>query len=175
MKRSRGFELVLIVMFILGLYGFAFGEGGEPGGSCPADLPQPNSGPFVWGEFTVALDKSGCSVGYSDQCANYVLHAKLRRFGKVHLFSYHTTGLSGINLCDYKVSELKELYKRVPCLLDVGQAFGLQGIPVIAELIISKRDFCKIGLDNPPLPGFDDVPINAMISGEVVIRVVPQH
>jgi len=175
MKKSRLFPLVLALVSTLGFYGIAFGEGGEPGSSCPEVLPPPKSGPFIWGEFTVALDKSGCTLAFPDQCANYVLHTKLKRFGNVHLFSYNTTGLSGRNLCSYTVSELKELYKRVPCLLNVGQAFGLEGIPVITELVILKKDFCTIDENNPALSEevYPDVPLEAMISGDVVIRVVP--
>jgi hypothetical protein len=172
MKRSKMVPLVLALVSILGFYGIAFGEGGEPGPSCPQSLPPPNSGPFIFGSFTVALDKSQCGIDFPE-CANYVMHAQLTKRGTVHLFSYNTPGLSGRNLCSYTVSELKELYKRVPCLLDVGQAFGLQGMPVIAELVILKKDFCTIGADNPALVGFPEVPVNAMISGAVVIRVVP--
>jgi len=145
----------------------------SPGEGCPSDLPPP-SGPFIFGNFTVALDKSQCSVTFPEY-ANYVMHAQLTKSGKIHLFSYQTPGLSGRNLCSYTVSEVKELYKRVPCLLDVGQVFGLQGIPVISELVILKKDFCTIGPDNPALDEvlYPNVPLNAMISGVVVIRVVP--
>ena len=101
----------------------------------------------------------------------------------MHLFAYHTTGISGNNLCDYTASQVKELYRMVPCKLEVAKAFGLQGLPVIVELFITKKDFCTIDAanNNPSLFSLNGkqadcpVPVKAMITGTVVIRVVPYN
>lgn len=183
MKRSSMIALVLALVFVLGFYGVAFSGGGEPTKSCPQDMPDPTSGPFLFGAFTVALDKSYCGVINADVCSHYTIQLTLARFGKssqLHLFSFSTPSpVTNTSICSLSNSDIKDAYKRMPCLLNVGQAFGLEGTPVIADLHITKKDFCTIGPGNPSLTdlsnmtGFDKVPINAMISGEVVVRVVP--
>ena len=72
--------LLLALMFLLGFQGIALGEGGEPGQGCPdPDLINlPHSGPFILGDFTVALDKSEGDLTYAD-FENYVMHARLVR------------------------------------------------------------------------------------------------
>lgn len=163
--------LVLAIVSVLGFYGVAMGEGGGPDpGACAFDpWPQPTSGPFLWGEFSIALDK----VALGEYNAHYNIHVKLARFGKMHLYSFPEGPPSGINICNYTAGDIKNLYKKIPCALGVEGDFGLTGVPVIAELVITNRDFCDG--PPPPIPGWKwpNVPEDGMISGLIVIRVVP--
>jgi hypothetical protein len=159
-KRINSFPLVLTFVFILGLYGVAAGGGGEPGQGCPATMPPATSGPFLYGTFTVAQDKSEASL-YSE-LAGYDLHIGLQYKLIKHLFSSFILGLDQRGLCGVEDSELETLYAKLPCVLGIGEAFGFdpaQYIPVIKDLHIIKQDFC----------GTTD----AMIEGIVIIRLVP--
>jgi len=168
MKLFKLVPLAWVVALILGFYGIALGEGGFEDPTCDK-LPDPKHGPFIKGEFTVALDKSDCSIYNVSECAHYNLHAKLKHGNQTHLISF-LTSMGGYNICTATASQLKELYKRVPCSKNIGGIFGYPGIPVIADMSITETDFCSGGAT---LPGFPDVPLDAMIAGEIVIRVVP--
>ncbi len=167
MKRAKIISVVSILVFLFGFYGIVLGGGAED----PACnfLPDPKHGPFVKGEFTVALDKSGCSIGFPSECAHYNVHLKLKHGHQTHLISF-STSIENRNICSYSASEIKGLFERKPCTLGIGTIFGYQGIPVIAEISITNVDFCSGG---ETLPGFPNVPLDAMIEGEIVIRVVP--
>lgn len=160
MKKSKIIPFVLSFMFVFGFYRTALG-GFEPGGC--NNLPDPNSGPFLYGEFTLAVDKV-CPPG--SECAHYNLHLKLWREkggNKVeeHLFSSSAPPMEG-SICDLRSQYIIDYYGFYPCVMEVEVPFGrnYQGVPVIYELQITNKDFCK----DPP---------NAMISGPVTIRVVP--
>lgn len=153
MKRIKLFPLVLVLVTIFGFYGIALG-GGDPG-ACTFP-PPPNSGPFITGFFTAALDQEN----YDHYNVQFVLMHKFQ----VHLFSY-TYYLLGYepSLCDLTPNMIKDpngFLALVPCLLDVGGPFGLIGTPVIKDVFILKKENC----DNPAYQ---------MIYGTVVIRVVP--
>src|SRR4030066_1865221 len=79
MKRLVVIWLALALVMIAGFYGVSLartcGGGGFEGTGCePDDLLDPTSGPYVYGTFTVALDKSFCSTEYSE-CRHYNIHA----------------------------------------------------------------------------------------------------
>jgi len=163
MKRSRLIPLVFGLVFVFGFYGVTF-SGGWEDPACQSP-PAPTSGHFIRGSFTVDLDKITSEFsGY----AHYNVHLVLKRGNQVHLFSFPSSvGTKG--LCDYKVEDtyqgsnlvpgLKTLFAKIPCTLRIGEAFDLSGFPVIADLTITNKDFC--------------VTLEAMIAGDIVIRVVP--
>lgn len=157
MKRIKMFPLVLGVVSIVGFYGIALG-GSDPTICFP--LPSPDSGPYITGTFTVALNQ----YDYS----RYDVHFELAHRFKVHLFSWsYPLSLEGgePSLCDLTPDMIKDpngLMAQVPCRLDVGGPFGLIGTPVIKNVVILKRDFCQTPGD--PLQ---------MIMGAITIRVVP--
>lgn len=161
MNRSKMIPLVFVVMFILGLYGTTFGGGGGLPGPC-TNPPPPDHGPFLIGYYIVAYDQGDCSVGFPDTCAHYNAHLVLKKGNQVHLFSHPTAGAMDVqNICQYKqnLSALKALIQTWPCDLNIPGAFGLTGTPVITFLSITHTDNCGTPLE--------------MISGEIVIRVVP--
>lgn len=159
MKRSRMIPLVFALMCVFGFYGIAL-SGGWEDPACQ-NPPAPTSGHFIRGSFTVDLDE--ITRGFPDY-EHYNVHLVLKRGNKVHLFSFPSSvGTKG--LCDYKVEDpdsnlgLKTIFAKIPCNLRIGEAFDLSGFPVIADLTITNKDFC----------GTDE----AMIAGDIVIRVVP--
>jgi len=157
MKKRRMIALVLGLISIFGFCGIALG-GGDPG-ACAA-LPLPNSGPYLTGTFTVALNQSSYCT--------YDVHIELAHKFKVHLFSwsYDVCLGGGPSLCELTAEMIKDpsgFLASLPCLLDVGGPFGLSGTPVIKDVVILKRDFCQDSSD--PLQ---------MILGAITIRVVPQ-
>lgn len=183
MGRVRMYSLVLAMGFVLCSFGIAFGEGGgfeHPPGAptyCFTDPFPPvraKSGPFIIGEFTVALDRFTDSLNYPE-AAHYNFQVTLMHGREVHLFSYWIP-VGGRNICEYTDQELKTLYARVPCALNVGQTFGFGGLPLVTELVVYKRDFCS----SPNIPpayaarGWN-VPEEAMIAGVITIRVVPYN
>ena len=161
MKRSSMITLVLALVFILGSYGVAFSGGGEPCPGCCNNPPAPTSGQYLYGTFTVARDKSACGLGDISALKGYDVQIVLRhRLNEVHLFSFHTPLGTG-DLCGYDASQLKTAYVKLPCALEVGEAFGfdpLKYFPVISDLYITNKDFC----DTP----------DEMISGLITIRLV---
>jgi hypothetical protein len=153
MDRKIGMLTALAVVFIIGTYGIAIGGGGAEDPACQ-NLPAPTSGPSLVGAFTVAIDKAlDCTPKH------YNIQLELTRGKEVHLFSL-ITPFDNRDICSYTSDEIKSKFARRPCTLRVGQAFHLKGVPVISELSITNADFC----DNSN---------EAMISGTVVIRVVP--
>jgi hypothetical protein len=162
MKRDSIVLPVLVLILLLVFSGMAMA--GEPAG-CP-DL-DPTKGPFLFGTFTAARDKSFCTNQYSEACPHYYeFHVVLTHRLKVHLFSF-VADLEDLRLCDYVASNpndpdnpgLKEIGAKLPCILGVGEAFGLTGVPVIYNLKITGRDFCGTA--------------DEMILGLITIRVVP--
>jgi len=154
MKKRELIPLVVLLVLILGSFGIALADGGADPNACLDPLPPPSSGPFVRGDFTVAFDKR------IDSFPHYNFHAVLKYTNDIHLFSAPQKTWVDKTLCDFTASDIKELLKFYPCWMDVGGYFGIIGTPVIADLTITKQDQCTD-------------PINAMIMGEVVIRVVP--
>jgi hypothetical protein len=162
MKRDSIVLPVLVLILVLAFSGIAMA--GEPAG-CP-NL-EPTKGPFLFGTFTAARDKSYCTTTYPAACSHYYeFHVVLTHRLKVHLFSF-VANLEDLHLCDYVASNphdpnnpgLKEIGARIPCILGVGEAFGLPGVPVIYNLHITEKDYC----------GSED----EMIQGLITIRVVP--
>lgn len=160
--------MTLVFGFGILFCGIAAGDGGgpEPTAGC-ASLPQPTeASPLVTGFFSVAYDKSTCSIKYPEECPHYDVHVVLERSdfeSQVeqdvrHLFSFPVSK-GDRNLCSYTDAELKAKYKLAPCIYKVGQAFNLQGVPVLTDLSVTSRDFCCAAAD-------------AMISGTIKIRVV---
>jgi len=156
MKRMTMISWILALSVIFGFYGVAFSGGGPEDPACPTPLPDPDAGKFLRGEFTVAPDKGPCSP--YDECLHYNVHYLLKWGNQRHLFSFPTSMGTG-DLCSYSSEELKDIFARVPCGMEVGVAFGLSGVPVITNLEIVKQYSC----------GTND----EMIRGEIVIRVVP--
>lgn len=93
MKRNMTIFSVLAAVVIFGFCTTAFGGGGFEGQGCEvANLPPPTSGPYLYGIFTVALDKSSCSLyTQPDTCGHYNVQAVLFRVTKIHLFSFKTS------------------------------------------------------------------------------------
>jgi hypothetical protein len=177
MKGKMVYFLLAFVM-IVGISGDAFTYGGhaEPG-SCEVEPSGKITGPYVMGTFTVARDKMTL---ISENKAHYNVQFLLKHGREVHLFSFtaellpdDSTEYIGdcyeTHLCDVEESDLTEWsdsnndgiagFGHQPCQLGVGEAFGMEGTPVIVDLKITERDFC--GCEN------------AMIAGTVVIGFVP--
>jgi hypothetical protein len=161
MKRSKMIPLGLALVSILGFYGVAF-CGGEPGfGTCPAVLPAPSHGQFLYGTFTAALDQA---TVYADD-SHFNVEIVLLHGTKVHLFSFWTD-LGGGDLCDQTAvnpTTIKYFLAFYPCSLAVGEPFGFDPTmftPVISDINILKRDFCG---------DYE----RQMIEGFIAIRLVP--
>jgi len=166
MQKSGMIASFLTIVVIFGFYGVAIGGGWEPcPGCCPDTLPAPDHGPYLYGTFTAARDKSESSL-YPEH-AVYDVHVILRRkLNQVHLFSFPAPAPLSVPpaptdyvLCGYETSDIKVLLAKIPCSWRFSEPFGLPGVPVISELYITKRDFC----------GTPD----EMIHGLITIRVVP--
>ncbi len=161
MKAKMMILLATGIMFTFIFCGVAFGEGGEPGPQPQCtNLPAPNSGPYLKGFFVVSYDKLGSE--HYDVVAT--LEEDKGLFGcsnsKVkHMFSF-SLPVGKRDLCALKDNYFTETYNHLPCNLDVGKPFGLQGTPVITELTVTNRDNC------------DDIN-KAIIYATVKIRVVP--
>ncbi|MFZ1991892.1 MAG: hypothetical protein WAW96_19215 [Alphaproteobacteria bacterium] len=160
MKRSKMIPFLLVLVSILGFYGVAFSGGGYEGSGCPATLPEPTSGPILYGTFTVARDRITFGIeGYDHYNVHIVLRHKLNQ---VHLYSF-LAPLGTKGLCDYEEPEIKEIFAKQPCILIDPSDFDLPitSVPVIYDLQISKRDFCTSTVGDE------------MIFGLIAIRVVP--
>jgi len=161
MKRDNIIVWLFVLLLVLAFSGIAVAGEGNP--ACGV-LPSPTSGQFLVGTFTAARDKSYCTGLNLTLCGHYNFHVFLAHGRKQHLFSTPVT-LEDLTLCTYVASNpngdngLKELGAKIPCLLGVGEAFGLTGVPVIYDLKIVETDFC----------GTDD----EMMLGFITIRVVP--
>lgn len=155
--KKRIFSLAMLALVgVFTLYGNAFGGGGPEGAGC-TDLPEPKRGPFLQGNFTVALDEITAIT--IPELAHYNIHLVLEGKGETHLFST-AASLGAVGVCDVSDEWVEVNFNDIPCKLGVGDAFGLEGTPVIYKVKIKERDFC-------------DDPLKAMISGKIVIRVVP--
>jgi hypothetical protein len=141
---------VAAFFFVSILSGVSLGDGRPPQHPQCSSLPAPTSGPLIQGEFTASLDQSSNS---------YIIHAKLKKDNQVHLFSVSRPHKDPIGICDYSNGDIIKLYEEEPCAQDVGNAFGLPGIPVIKALSVTKKDFCGTQ--------------KAMVSGTITIQVVP--
>jgi len=165
MKRNMMISSILALLMIVGLCKVAFGGGGFEGSGCePENLPPPNSGPYLYGIFTVARDKSECTLfTHPDECGHYNVHAVLFRETKLHLFSF-TSSMGVGDLCDSGIYNkwIKNEFASYPCMLEVGEAFGFGSTkytPVITKVSIIKKDSCGT--------------LDEMIYGLVTIRLVP--
>jgi hypothetical protein len=159
MKKGCITTLVLSFVYIFIFYGVAIGGGFEPcEGCCPDILPDPDHGPYLYGTFTAARDKSEAST--YPEYAVYDVHVVLRhKINQVHLFSFPVPAPADYILCSYETSYIKGTLAKAPCTWGFSEPFGLPGVPVISHLYITKRDFC----------GTPD----EMIQGLITIRVVP--
>jgi hypothetical protein len=168
--------ILLALLMIVGISEEAFSYGNEPEpGSCAYEPTGKITGPYLKGTFTVARDKLVLQYG-SEEPQHYNVQFLLKWGNRKHLFSFFATLLDndyswdGVGdppdcydtfLCGVQASDLMEWdeFGNQPCILGVGEAFGLEGTPVIVELEITERDFC----------GCED----AMIAGTIIIGVVP--
>jgi hypothetical protein len=157
MKRKMMVSLVLASVVILCFYGLAFSRGGGFEDPTCQKLPKPSSGPFLYGTFTVARDKSSCSIDMPNACGHYDVHVVLQKKNKIHLFSFSDMGTD--DLCSLGAAGLMNTFKKAPCYFNVEEAFGIAGVPVVVDLNITRKDFC----------GTPD----EMIQGQVTVRVVP--
>ena len=169
MKETKIYLWFFGFVFIFGFYGIVLWDGGALGGpSCNCQpWPEPTSGPFLLGDFTVAFEKS---LYMEVELPYYNFQVKLKRGTQIHLYS-RSLQSGGRNICDYTDAEIKDLYQKLPCIMGVGEDYGLSGVPVIYDLKVTSRDWCgeKIGIQYPPSYEAQD----AMISGKITIRVVP--
>jgi hypothetical protein len=153
---------LMVLVMIFGFQGAALcGAGPEGGEWCSTeDIPPATAGPYLVGAFSAAYDKGEGTDGHVN------VHVTLTRYLKVHLFSFAAGFVP--NLCALKPADLKEAFSRVPCIMGVQDAFGLSGWPVITNIQIFKKDFCKFDPNvDPPYP------VDAMIEGTLTLRVVP--
>ena len=170
MKRERIISLLLTLLFTLVFYGIASGDGGGWEIPLPCQkLPEPNSGPYLKGTFTVAYDQSNPN--------RYDIHVILEKEEKTfgcakseggvkHLFSFQMVKTQTSKpMCKYENAELKEKYKYGPCMSKAGEKFNLQGVPVLTELSVTQKENCGDTGDTP----------EAMIYGTIKIRVVPSQ
>lgn len=157
--------LSVVVMIILGYDKIAISDGALPTDPRCQNLPDPTSGPFIEGTFSIAYDK----VDQTNK--HYNCHVVLKANNQVHLFSFPIS-YGGRNICTYSPWEFMEKYKGIPCTLGVENAFKMKGIPVITDMRIKNQDSCgNINLTEPwKSPSNPD----AMIYGEIKITVVPK-
>ena len=144
-------------VMIFGVCGMAFARGGGPDPGPCTELPQPDAGFFLRGEFTV----SQCPFGmcFPEQS---VVHIFLKKGNQTELFMLIS---SPANFCDSTLTgtDLLEIFKYAPCILDVSGRFDLLGVGVITNIEI---------LQTSTSPGKCGTP-DEMMRGEIVIRVVP--
>lgn len=152
MKTKMIQTLVIGAVLVFGIYGPTIAGGGpeDPGG-CTGDLPPANSGDYLKGEFISAGSYSDLSTGQKI----IPVAISLKKGNASHLFSFMA---SFADVCTVTSAYLAEQFKWLPCRLGVAGAFGLSGVPVITSLDIIQKDQCGT--------------INAMVRGEIVIRVV---
>lgn len=176
--------LVVISMYLLGLTGTGTAGTGGPGPT-PAcsNLPAPTAGKILTGVFTAAYDTDQCAVD-NEKCKGIEIHVVVsgttkKRVGSEiltktvqHLYSFSTTLYppstssspppTPIDLCDPSLDNatLKSRFEKMPCTFGVGNDFGLQGVPVVTDVKITKRDFCNDAKKK-------------MMTGTISIRVVP--
>jgi hypothetical protein len=157
MKRKIIISLLLVLVVIFCSHEVAFSKGGGFEDPACLNLPQPSSGTFLYGTYTVARDKSSCSIDLPTACGHYDVHVVLQKKNKIHLFSFYDMGTG--DLCGLGAAGLKKTFEPYPCIINVEEAFGIAGVPVIVDLNITRKDFC----------GTPD----EMIQGQITIRVVP--
>jgi hypothetical protein len=160
MKRKMMFSLVLALIAILCFQGLAFSRGsGREDPDCEI-LPQPSSGTYLYGTYTVARDSSSCSIDMPTACGHYDVHVILQKKNKIHLFSFSDMGTT--DLCSLGAAGLRSTFALYPCYINVGEPFGKgkpAWIPVIVDMTITKKDFCGTPAE--------------MVKGQITIRVVP--
>lgn len=154
MKKKMVISFFTALLTVLGLYGIAICGGGGPEDPACMNLPEPKSGEFIHGTFTVSMDNSDCSQE-NNECKHFNVVVELKWNHHVHLYSFPATLGSG-NLCAFSAKELKNKFSSRACTLKVGENFHLDGTPVISYLMITHQQ-CD---DN-------------LIKGELIIRVVP--
>jgi hypothetical protein len=179
MKKNLIF-LTLMLATLFCFYGIVLADGGgpeDPGSDCTCfdtQDPQPTSGPFIWGTFTVARDREtfGVPPNFDNPTPydHFNVHVTLRRFGQVHLFHTFRRVPDGIaagdyNICDLTNDELEEAYERLACDLEVEQYFNLTGTPVLVNLKVTQRE-CFVPTNGGDTP-------EQMIKGAILLRVVP--
>lgn len=156
MDRKIGIFSVLVVVFIFGIYGTAWaGDGGKPElqqrTECNS-LPTSTTGEEINGTFVVTPQGNKL----------YRIGAVLqKKDGATHELNY-TDSAEYHDLCWYQQNQNKvlEKHKRDSCDLEVGNIFGLPGIPVVVSINInSPEQTCKD-------------PINPRIYGTVRILIV---
>ncbi len=194
MKKNKLITPILILVCILGLYGVAFSGGGEGGAYVCDPTLLPNSGPFLYGTFTVArFNKNLCHYNPGLPFCGYDVQIMLEyRLTKAHLFSFQAVLGTG-DLCGYDSPTLEQIFVNLPCSLGVGDAFGFDPAkyqPVISDISIIKKDSCKADVCNPQNPNYATDCWNyngivggqqqtiyyspdEMISGLITIRLVP--
>ena len=167
MKAKMVILLATGIIFTFVIYGMAFAEGGEPPPVPPCtNLPPPNSGPYLKGYLIVTYDKYAARTELQPEHYNVaaILEEDKGVFGcsnskAKHIFSI-SLPVGNRDLCSLNDNYFIQTYGHMPCNLDVGKPFGLQGIPVITELKITNKDNCG------------DIE-KAKILGTVRIRIVP--
>jgi hypothetical protein len=162
MKVKSVIPMALALMFIVIVYGMAFGEGGPgplPDRCKPQNLPKPLKGPFLEGFFTAALEGN---YFYFHLVLHRVVATHPRRTTITHLFYTKIGPKQPPDICDYTDAQLIETYNWLACDLKVEEPFNLTGTPVITKLSVVKKEFCN------------DPTGKRMIYGTVKIRVVPE-
>jgi hypothetical protein len=160
--KSAMIRFAIAFCMVLGFSGMALAGGAEGGaGDCDCIVGNEvaQTGPYLKGEFTVAPSHDQCSLDYQN-CPHLDAHLFLRWGNRSHIYAISTP--TGDPLCGISEVSIKNLYKILPCKLEVEGDFGLVGTPVIKELIITDRSGC--GTSDPD----DDA-----IRGEIIIGVVP--
>jgi hypothetical protein len=152
MNKKMMLALSMAFVMIFGVYGMAFAKGGGPDPGACKELPLPDAGFFVRGEFTV----SQCPLGmcYPEQS---VVHIFLKKGNQTELFNFSA---SSLDICSSTAATILEDFKSIPCIYGVAEEFGFpQSVGVITNIEILQTDNCGA--------------FNEMMRGEIVIRLVP--
>lgn len=158
MKKMSVIPLGLVLLLVFGFGGIAFAGGGWEDPTCPGpgEYPEPDSGKFLHGDFSVSRETPDLILDIH----NYRIQFSLKRKETTHLYSFSLAVDDG-NLCGWNNETLLDNpnLEAQPCTLGVAGDFDLEGIPVIHGIDIINQDKCDTDYE--------------MISGRIRIRVVP--
>lgn len=135
----------LAVLFVLGSYGIGIGDGGGFWSECCQNLPKiTTDSPRIKGDFTA-----------NRKTDHYEIEVNLSMESQTHLLTFYSPLELPKTLCQYTETQIKDKFERAACGLKVGEKFGLRGVPVVTNIIITDQGNCS-----------------QQIGGQVEIRVV---
>ena len=187
MKKMTTILCVAAFFLVFGCTGVSFagsvypeGTAGRECSDIPDDISEYPGGEILTGMFTVSVYNSTTKIVhiYLTKHVQVLINGELKPKKESHLFSFIEP--SSNYLYDETTEEclagdpLASAFSCYPYLLGVDLAFGLDGFPIIEELEVTE---CEPGLLYPGSPYLPPWPtetqIDDMISGKILIRVVP--